>query len=79
MPDGKGAVGAGRYPALADDPRLDPPDYAIALVLHGHGAMPAFGRTLDDNQVAAVVTYLRNNFGNAYPAPVTGDVVKAAR
>lgn len=79
MPDGRGAAGAGRYPALAGDPRLDPPDFPIAIVLHGEGAMPPFGRMLDDRQIAAVLTYIRTHFGNADPDPVSPDAVRAAR
>jgi mono/diheme cytochrome c family protein len=41
--------------------------------------MPAFGRQLDDNQVAAVVNYIRSNLGNAYADRVSTDDVKAAR
>jgi mono/diheme cytochrome c family protein len=79
MPDGRGAAGAGRYPALAGDARLASSGYAIALVLHGHGAMPPFARTLSDDQVAAVVGYIRTNLGNAYPGGPTAAEVAAAR
>ena len=79
MPDGHGAAGAGSYPSLAGDARLAASGYAIALVLHGHGAMPPFARTLTNDQVAAVVGYIRTNFGNAYPAPPTAAEVAAAR
>jgi mono/diheme cytochrome c family protein len=41
--------------------------------------MPAFGAHLDDSQVAAVVNYVRGNFGNAYADRVSADDVKAAR
>ena len=41
-------------------------------------AMPSFGYRLDDSQVAAVVTYIRNSWGNASPA-VDADTVKALR
>ncbi len=40
MADGRGAVGAGRYPALAGNEHLADAAYPIALVLHGAGAMP---------------------------------------
>jgi mono/diheme cytochrome c family protein len=39
-------------------------------------AMPAFGWQLDDAQVAAVTTYLRNSWGHAAPATTPGDVRK---
>ena len=39
-------------------------------------AMPAFAWLLNDDQVAAVVTYVRNAWGNAAPAVSSGDVGK---
>jgi mono/diheme cytochrome c family protein len=41
-------------------------------------AMPSFGYRLDDSQVAAVVTYIRNSWGNAASA-VDADAVKTLR
>jgi mono/diheme cytochrome c family protein len=41
-------------------------------------AMPSFGYRLDDSQVAAVVTYIRNSFGNAAPA-VDAELVRTLR
>ena len=79
MPDGRGAAGAGAYPALAKNERLVAAGYPIALVLHGHGAMPPFGRTLSDAQVAAVVDYIRTHFGNHYPEATAAADVAAAR
>ena len=79
MPDGRGAVGAGAYPALARNAKLEAAGYPVLLVVNGQKAMPAFGRALDDNQVAAVVNYIRANFGNAYTDRVSTDDVKAAR
>jgi mono/diheme cytochrome c family protein len=40
-------------------------------------AMPAFAWLLDDEQVAAVVTYIRNAWGNAAAPVSSGDVKKA--
>ena len=79
MPDGRGAVGAGAYPALARNAKLEAAGYPVLLVVNGQKAMPALGRQLDDNQVAAVVNYIRANFGNAYTDRVSTDDVKAAR
>src|SRR5882672_7996345 len=79
MPDGRGASGAGTYPALARNAKLEAAGYPVLLVVNGQKAMPAFGRVLDDNQVAAVVNYIRANFGNAYTDRVGTDDVKAAR
>ena len=41
-------------------------------------AMPAFDWRLNDAQVAAVLTYVRNNWGNAAPA-VSVDVIAKQR
>src|SRR5882757_5558616 len=79
MPDGRGATGAGAYPALTRNAKLEAAGYPVLLVVNGQKAMPAFGRQLDDNQVAAVVNYIRGNFGNAYADRVSIDDVKAAR
>jgi hypothetical protein len=41
-------------------------------------AMPSLGYRLTDRQLAAAVTYIRNNWGNAASA-VTADTVRALR
>jgi mono/diheme cytochrome c family protein len=41
-------------------------------------AMPSLGYRLNDDEVAAVVTYVRNSWGNA-ASPVSADTVKALR
>jgi mono/diheme cytochrome c family protein len=71
MADGKGAVGAGAFPSLANNPRLAAPAYPIVMVAKGKGGMPWFNDTLNPAQIAGVVTYIRTHFGNDYPAPVT--------
>ncbi len=63
------------FTTLSDAPSL------IRVVLEGakQGTpMPAFGWVLSDAQVAAVVTYVRNSWGNAAPA-VAADEVRGAR
>ena len=79
MADAKGAEGAGRYPALAADPRLATPLYPAIILLKGSRAMPSFGDTLDDEQIAAVINYLRTHFGNAYPDAIDAAAVKQLR
>jgi mono/diheme cytochrome c family protein len=39
--------------------------------------MPAFGWVLDDGDVAAVLTYIRNAWGNAAPGVSTDEIRKA--
>ena len=79
MPDARGAVGAGMYPALARDPKLEIAGYPVAVVIHGQKAMPAFGDAFSDQQIADVVNYVRTHFGNAYTDDVTPADVKGAR
>jgi len=65
MSDGQGAEGAGIYPALANNPAVAAsPDFVILRILHGRGAMPAFG-SLSDEQVAAIVNFVRTSFNDA--------------
>jgi mono/diheme cytochrome c family protein len=79
MPDGKGAQGAGHYPALADNPAVEAAPYVILNVLHGRKAMPSFGDEMNDDQVAAVVNYTRTHFGNRFAGDVTPSQVRSLR
>jgi mono/diheme cytochrome c family protein len=79
MPDGKGAQGAGHYPALADNPAVEAAPYVIVNVLHGRKGMPSFGDAMTDDQVAAVVNYTRTHFGNQFAGSVTASQVRGLR
>jgi mono/diheme cytochrome c family protein len=79
MPDGKGAVGAGTYPSLAGDKALEAAGYPVYVVVHGLHGMPPVGYMMSDDQVAAVVNYVRTHFGNDYRDAVTAADVKAVR
>jgi mono/diheme cytochrome c family protein len=79
MPDAKGAVGAGVYPSLAGNKNLEAGGYPVYVVVRGQRAMPPFGAMMSDDQVAAVVNYLRTHFGNDYPDAVTAEDVKVVR
>src|SRR6516225_8767139 len=59
MPAGEGAFGAGRYPALANNPNLASAAHPLSQVINGYKGMPPFGALLTDAQVAAVVNYVR--------------------
>jgi mono/diheme cytochrome c family protein len=76
MADGKGAQGAGAYPALAANPRLAAGLYAVEVVQNGRNGMPPVGRYLDDAQTAAVINYVRSHFGNDYRDVLTAADVK---
>jgi mono/diheme cytochrome c family protein len=79
MPDGSGASGAGTYPSLAGDPRLAAIGYPVGVVLRGRKAMPPFGDSLTNDQVAAVVTYIRTGLGNGFAGVLTAAEVAAER
>ena len=79
MAGGVGAVGAGTYPALARNPKLAAAGYVLSLVINGRKGMPPFGGFLTDQQVAAVVTYVRTHFGNEFSEEVTAADARAAR
>jgi len=79
MSDGKGATGAGTYPSLAGDSNLLSSGYPVGIVVNGRRGMPAFGEVMSDDQVAAVVNYVRTHFGNGYQDAVTTEDVRAVR
>ena len=79
MPDAMGATGAGNYPPLAQDRDLQVARYPVDIVVNGRRAMPPFGDMMNDDQIAAVVNYVRTHFGNDYRDAVTASDVKAMR
>lgn len=90
MPDGRGASGAGHYPALAGDRALLSAQFMALTLIEGRRNMPAFGGkssegfnyivpTLDDEQIASVTNYVRSHFGNHFKGTLTAADVKALR
>ena len=79
MSKGEGAIGAGRYPALAKNESLGARGYVLHVVLNGQRAMPPFARMMSDYQVASIVNYVRTHFGNDYADAATAADVKNAR
>jgi mono/diheme cytochrome c family protein len=90
MPDAKGAVGAGKYPALAGDAALASSEFMAITLLQGRRNMPAFGGngdmgmffalpTLSDEQIAAVINYVRSHFGNHFKGAITPAQVTTLR
>jgi mono/diheme cytochrome c family protein len=82
----KDATGIARlFPALTGKASLQTshPDTIIRMIVEGTRVaatrdaptMPAFHRKLSDHEVAAVITHIRNAWGNASPA-VSADSVK---
>jgi mono/diheme cytochrome c family protein len=75
MANAQGAVGAGRIASLAANGNLAYPEYPIAVVTGGKGAMPWFRGQLTDQQIADVIGYVRTHFGNRYKGKVTAALV----
>lgn len=79
MDQGQGAVGAGKYPALAKNTNLEAGGYPVYVLLHGLKGMPPVGQMMSDEQVAAVVNYVRTHFGNDYKDEVSVEDVAGTR
>jgi mono/diheme cytochrome c family protein len=88
MQGGRGAAGAGHFPALANNRTLASRQYVALTILMGRRNMPAFGAkhaigfggppaTLSEEQIAAVINYLRTHFGNRYTDSITATEVAA--
>ena len=83
--------GTNVYPPLAGSEWVNGAESRVVrIILHGlvgdvevqgqpfNGAMPAWGPTLSDAEIAAVVTYIRASFGNQ-SLPITAATVAQAR
>jgi mono/diheme cytochrome c family protein len=79
MPDGKGATGAAIFPALAGNKNLAAGRYAVNVIVGGRKGMPPFGGMMSDEQIVAVVNYIRTQFGNSHVDTVTIEDVASAR
>lgn len=67
MAEGIGAengAGTKNYPALAGNQNLQAAVYPATFILNGAGAMPSFADQLTDEQVAALVNYLRQDLND---------------
>jgi mono/diheme cytochrome c family protein len=89
QPDGKGRPG--QFPPLAGSEwLLGPPEIPVRILLFGlsgdvtvagqhfNGNMPAFGEQLKDEQIAAVLSYVRQEWGN-HAAPIPTELVTQLR
>lgn len=88
MPDGRGAVGAGRYPAFAGNPNIASSRYMAVTILNGRRNMPSFLQPtthdfyfetvwLTDTQIANVINHIRTSFGNDYQDAISAEDVRA--
>jgi mono/diheme cytochrome c family protein len=58
----------GLGPSFRNDPFLTLSDHVVGQIMLGRGVMPPFGHKLDDKQIAAVASYIRNSWGNHFGA-----------
>ena len=88
MSAGRGAIGAGYYPALAGNANLASSNYMAVTILNGRRNMPSFVHVehpkfffpttwLSDTQIANVINYVRSHFGNHYDNPINPAEVAA--
>lgn len=64
QPDGMGRPN--QFPKLDGNPivTLEDPIPVIKIVTYGQGAMPGFQDTLNSDQTAEIISYIRNAWGN---------------
>ena len=63
QPEGQGITGA--FPALANNKFVvGDPKAVAATLLNGRGGMPAFRDSLNDDELAATLSFVRANWGN---------------
>jgi mono/diheme cytochrome c family protein len=70
-----GYGGAG--PTFRGDKLLAAGDYVVGQILIGRGIMPSYAHKLDDREIAAVATYVRNSWGNKFGSVMPDQVAKA--
>ncbi len=64
MQKGEGAQGAGYYPPLANNSKMQSKYYIISVVINGLRGMPSFHHMMSDEQIAAVTQYVHSDLNN---------------
>jgi len=80
QPSGEGLAGA--FPPLKGSPVVNDPSYdlMVRIIIQGYdarseyGVMPALGNQLSDAEIAAIVNYERNSWGNEAPKILKKDI-----
>ncbi len=75
---GEGAQGAGYYPPLANNSKMESKYYIVSVVINGLRGMPAFHNMMTDQQIAAVSQYVHRDL-NGYTDTVTAANVAQLR
>lgn len=78
MAKGEGAKGAGYYPPLANNSKMESKYYIISVVMNGLRGMPSFHSMMNDEQIAAVTQYIHSDL-NKYTDTVSAANVAQLR
>ena len=78
MDSGEGAQGAGYYPPLANNSKMQSKYYIIDILLNGLRGMPAFQGTMNNAQIAAVAQYVHSDL-NDFTDTIAADNVASLR
>ncbi len=76
MQKGEGAQGAGYYPPLANNSKMQSKYYIISVVINGLRGMPSFHRMMSDEQIAAVTQYVHSDLNNFTDTVTTANVAQ---
>ena len=78
MQKGEGVQGAGYYPPLANNSKMQSKYYIISVVINGLRGMPSFHRMMNDEQIAAITQYVHSDL-NTFTDIVTAANVAQLR
>ncbi|WP_201591793.1 c-type cytochrome [Psychrobacter sp. Pi2-51] len=76
MQKGEGARGAGYYPPLANNTKMESKYYIISIVMNGLRGMPSFHSMMTDQQIAAVTQYVHSDLNNYTDTVTTANVTQ---
>ena len=76
MQKGEGAYGAGYYPPLANNSKMQSKYYIISVLINGLRGMPSFHSIMNDAQIAAVTQYVHSDLNNFTDTVTTDNVAQ---
>ncbi|WP_201526615.1 c-type cytochrome [Psychrobacter frigidicola] len=76
MHKGEGAEGAGYYPPLANNSKMQSKYYVIGILINGFRGMPSFHTMMNDEQMAAVTQYVHSELNDFTDTVTAADVAQ---
>ncbi|TXD98582.1 cytochrome c [Psychrobacter frigidicola] len=76
MHKGEGAIGAGYYPPLANNSKMESKYYVIDILINGFRGMPSFHTMMNDEQMAAVTQYVHSELNGFKDTVTAADVAQ---